>query len=293
MFAKAWVLAARPKTWTASLVPVVVATLLALKAQGTVKWEISFYALCVALLIQVGTNLINDALDFKRGVDTAERIGPIRATQAGLLTLEQVFACGIACFLAALLLSFPLMIAGGWPIGMLLLISTLCGYVYTGGPAPLSYNGLGDLFVLIFFGFGAVGGLFYLQTGYLNADSFAAGAQVGLLSTVLIAVNNLRDVEGDRRANKMTLPVRFGVEFGRFEITALILLTYAIGLYWLFRGEWSAALLPVLTLPISLKILSGVWNEAPGKIYNQFLAWSALLHLCFGLCLIAGWMADG
>lgn len=285
-----WIMASRPKTLTAAFVPVYIATMLAKNDGATINWEISLYALLAAIFVQLGTNLINDALDFKKGADTQERLGPVRVTQSGLLSYEKVLAGGMMCFALALLFGIPLMIAGGLPLTCILIVAVICGYLYTGGPYPLAYTGLGDLFVLIFFGFVATCAVYFLQFGTLTVQSLVAGAQVGLLATVLIAVNNMRDIEGDTKAKKHTLPVRFGLQFGRWEVTALLLTAFVFNLYWVFRQEYWAAILPLLALPVASNLLKGIWNQRPGVIYNKFLGMAALIHLAFGTLLGAGLM---
>lgn len=285
---KPWALATRPKTLTAALIPVLVGTALAAKVIGKVSWEISLYALLAAIFIQVGTNLINDALDFKKGADTPERLGPVRVTQSGYLKIEQVLAGGMMCFGAALLFSLPLILIGGWPIALIMVFSVACGYMYTGGPMPLAYVGLGDLFVLLFFGFIATGAVFFLQGGSLGFLPLLAGAQVGCLSMVMIAVNNLRDVVSDAKAYKRTLPVRFGVFFGRSEISVLILLPLFLSLFWIKKGLVLAGMLPLITFPLGTLIIRGIWSHEPGEIYNRFLGLSALFHVLFGILLSIG-----
>jgi 1,4-dihydroxy-2-naphthoate polyprenyltransferase len=162
---KTWLLAFRPKTLTAAIVPVLVATALAFADQQTVKYWVTAFALLSATFIQIGTNFINDAIDFKKGADTHERVGPKRVTQSGLLSEKKVLLGGFICFALATLFGVPLVIEGGVPILIIGLISLAMGYCYTGGPYPLAYRGLGDLFVLIFFGLVAVCGTYYLHAG--------------------------------------------------------------------------------------------------------------------------------
>lgn len=285
-----WLMASRPKTLTAAFVPVFVGTMLARNDGATINWEISLYALLASIFVQIGTNLVNDALDFKKGADTQERLGPVRVTQSGLLSYEKVLAGGMMCFALALLFGIPLMIAGGLPLTCILIVSVICGYLYTGGPYPLAYTGLSDLFVLIFFGFVATGAVYYLQYGIVTAQALVAGAQIGLLAIVLTAVNNMRDIEGDKKARKHTLPVRFGLQFGRWEVTLLLLVAFALNIFWISRLEYWAAILPLLTLPIVSMLLKGIWNQPPGVIYNKFLGMAALIHLAFGTLLGAGLM---
>lgn len=291
---KPWFLASRPKTLTAGVMPVVVGTALAssvLRAVDvSIHWHLSLCALACAILIQIGTNLINDAKDYENGVDTSERIGPLRVTQSGLLSSVQVMAGGLICFVLATLISIPLVIAGGWPIVILGVMSLLCGYGYTGGPFPLAYAGVGDIFVIFFFGLAAVSGVFFLQTGRLSLPAALAGLQLGFLSTVLIAVNNLRDVESDRISDKKTLAVRFGLTFARFEITLLALLPIVLQAdFALITGQRSLAL-PLLSLPIALLLIINIWRTPPSRYYNRFLAQAAMLHLVFGILLSASYL---
>lgn len=287
---KSWFLALRPKTLTAAIVPVVVATAL-VKAQGVpVLWWVSICAVLSAAFIQIGTNFINDALDFKKGADTGTRTGPQRATQSGWLTHKQVMNGGFFCFGIAFLLGVPLVVQGGWPIVLIGLVSLALGYGYTGGPFPLAYVGLGDLFVILFFGLIAVMGTFFLHAGHVTPAAAIAGLQVGCLAAVLIAVNNLRDSPQDALVGKKTLAVRLGLDFARIEIFVLVVLPFVLGLYWLSHGFTYAAFLPIVTVPFARRILSGVFTNQPGPIYNRFLAMSAGLQISFGVLLaIALW----
>ena len=283
-----WLLALRPKTLTAAFVPVVVGTALALGRGGPVLWWASFCALASASFIQIGTNLVNDALDFRKGADTHVRVGPKRVTQSGLLSERAVLLGGYACFAAAGALGIPLAIEGGWPIVAIGLISLVCGYAYTGGPYPLAYVGLGDVFVIVFFGLVAVAGTFWLHAKTVDSAALVAGLQVGLLATVLIAINNLRDSPHDGQAGKRTLAVRFGSRFARAEIAALSFAPFGIGAYWWLQGRALAAILPFIALPFAIAAVLGVRTHPPGPVYNRFLAVSAALHLAFGLALAIG-----
>lgn len=284
----ACLLAMRPKTLVTSIVPVAVGTFLATTSGMSIDWSIAFSALLSILFINIGTNVINDALDFKRGSDTKERLGFKRMTQAGYLSFNTVFTLGIACFSLAFLFAIPFLIKGGIPLLILLILSILCGYFYTGGPWPLAYNGLSDLFVLIFFGWVATCSCYYLQTDFIDIKSFLAGTQLGLLSTVLLAINNLRDIQGDRKANKKTLAVRFGKTFARCEITFLIMSAFALNVAWVFLGFPKATGLPFASLPLAMFLIRHVWVVEPSAEYNRFFGWAALLHLSFGIFLVIG-----
>lgn len=281
-------LAARPKTLTAAVVPVVVGTALAAALGHPAIWWRAGCALLGAAAIQIGTNLFNDLLDFSRGADTAHRVGPTRVTQAGILTPAQVRAAAVASFAVALGCGIPLVVAAGWPILTLGLLSLFFGYAYTGGPYPLAYHGLGELFVLTFFGLGAVGGTYYLHAGALAWPVALAGVQVGLLACALLAVNNLRDVDEDARSGKRTLAARLGVGFGRSEIAVCAFGPLVVNPLWLGTGDRLAALLPLAALPLALAAVRVVWRNPPGPSYNRALARAAGLQLAFGALLAAG-----
>lgn len=282
-------LAFRPKTLTAALVPCVAATAyVAARDLPHAGW-IFWCAVLSAMMIQIGTNLVNDAADFVKGADTEERVGPRRITAAGVLAPRTVWLLAGISFLIAVALGVPLVMQGGWPIIVLGLVSVAMGYSYTAGPFPLAYLGLGDLFVILFFGLIAVGGLTFLHAGALPPEALWLGLQIGFHSTVLIAINNLRDRVGDAKVGKRTLAVRFGAKFSRIEITALAIAPFLMNIFWWTRGDHLAALLPLLALPFAVVVIRGVWKNEPGPVYNRFLGLSAALHLVFGLMLSLGW----
>lgn len=281
---KGVVLAFRPKTLTAALVPCLVGTSYA-AFHHSWSLKVFLYAVLSAIFIQIGTNLVNDAMDFKKGADTEKRIGPQRITQAGILTFNQVMLIATFFFALAILLGIPLVLIGGWPIVVVGLVSVLLGYGYTAGPFPLAYRGLGDLFVIIFFGLVAVQGIFYLHTQKLDWGSFVLGLQIGLLSTVLIAINNLRDIEGDAKVSKRTLAVRLGVDLAKKEIEFLCLFPFVLNLFWVFQGSHRLSLITFLAFPLAIKIIKNVHKHAPSPIYNQFLGQAAGLHLIFGVLI--------
>lgn len=285
---RALILTARPKTLAAAIVPVIVATALTHFEGREVSWRISLFAVLSATLIQIGTNFVNDAIDFLKGADTETRLGDARAAQSGWFTATGVLAMGLTCFAGAMVFGLPLVYAGGWPIVVIGLVSLLMGYAYTGGPFPLAYVGLGDVFVILFFGLVAVGGVYYLQTMTYTNAALVAGFQVGLLATVLIAINNLRDLDQDREINKRTLAVRLGPRLGRLEVLLLILVAFSLNLYWLGRGAWLAFLLPMLALPPALKVVQTLLRSEASREYNKLLAKAAMVHMLFGLLLSLG-----
>ncbi len=283
-----WIMALRPKTLSAAVVPVIVGSALVKHEGLPVLWWVSVCALMASVFIQIGTNLVNDAIDFKKGADTANRIGPQRVTQSGLLTYKQVMIGAGLCFAIAFAFGIPLVIQGGWPIVVIGLASLVLGYAYTGGPFPLAYLGLGDLFVILFFGLIAVGGTFFLHTHALTVSALVAGLQVGCLATVLIAINNFRDSPEDGKVGKRTLAVRFGPQFARLEILILTAVPFLLGTYWARFGPLNAGLLPILGVPLARRILTGVFKNDPSPLYNKFLAMAGALQLIFGMGLALG-----
>jgi 1,4-dihydroxy-2-naphthoate octaprenyltransferase len=280
-------LASRPKTLTASLVPIMAGSAYAFHFHGRLSYWVIFLSLNAALAIQIGTNFFNDALDFIKGADSHTRLGEARATQSGWMSAKTVGLLGALFFLYALLFGIPLVVIGGWPIVWVGVLSLLMGYLYTGGPFPLAYVGLGDLFVLIFFGWVAVGGTVYLHSGMYDLSAFVLGTQVGLLSTALIAINNIRDQNEDVLAGKKTFAVRLG-RFSKWEVPFLYLIFFAVNFYWGFLGEWFIfAMNAALVFP-AYKLCRDVLRTRPGTIYNQFLARSSLIHILFGIVFSVG-----
>jgi 1,4-dihydroxy-2-naphthoate polyprenyltransferase len=285
-----WLLASRPKTLTATLAPVVVGTGLAAGlAPAGIRWWLAAVALLSAGCIQIATNLVNDAADFEKGADTAERLGPTRVTQSGLLKPRQVMMAAGVFFGLATMLGIPLVLAGGVPILVIGLLSIAAGYAYTTGPFPLAYLGLGEVFVILFFGLAAVKGMAYVLTGgSLSPWAELASIQVGLQSATLLAVNNLRDVVGDRKAGKRTLAARFGERFARLEIAALVGLPFLLGGFWPLAHKPFALLVPLPAAALGVRLVRGVWTEPPSRRFNVFLAQSALLQLIFSVLLAIG-----
>jgi len=249
-------------------------------------------ALMAALLIQIGTNFANDVFDFKKGTDTWERTGPLRVTQAGLLTPHQVLAGTGLAFGLAMLIGLYLVFLGGWPILLIGIFSILCGMAYTGGPYPLGYNGLGDLFVFIFFGLVAVGGTYYVQAGSLETSALLAALPIGCLATAILVVNNLRDRENDKKAGKRTLAVRLGERFTRWEYIYLLGFAYSVPLFiWLTGRASFWILLPLLTLPLVPPLIRDIHVER-GRPLNRTLAKTASLELIYGFCYSLGYIVD-
>jgi 1,4-dihydroxy-2-naphthoate polyprenyltransferase len=277
-----WLLAARPKTLSAAVVPVWMGSALASHEPTGITWWVFWCALIGAVLIQIATNLINDAIDYKKGADTAERLGPMRVTQAGLIHPRRVMTAAYLCLAGAALCGIPLIYRGGWPIVAIGVASIVMAYAYTGGPFPLAYKGLGEIFVLIFFGFLAVGGTFYAHSLQWNEEAGLAGFAAGSLATVLLVINNLRDVEGDRRVNKRTTVVRFGERFAKFEIAFFLLAPFAAVA---FIGR--PYLLTLVALPLAVLIIVRV-ARSRGAELNRCLAMAGALQWIFGILYVGG-----
>ncbi|TSC31211.1 1,4-dihydroxy-2-naphthoate polyprenyltransferase [Corallococcus sp. Z5C101001] len=284
---KTWLMAVRPKTLTAGAVPVLVATALAY-GDGVGRLLPALAALLGAVLIQIGTNFINDYYDFKKGADTEERLGPKRVTQSGLIAPGTVLTGGLTCFALATLVGVYLVMVGGWPIVAIGVMSLLCGYAYTGGPYPLGYHGLGDLFVIIFFGLVAVTGTYYVQAGLVGPAAWWVSLPVGAIGTCLIVVNNQRDASTDVKAGKRTVVVRFGTGFGRAEYVLLLVASYAT-LFVLFAKGYASAwvFLPLLSLPLVVPPLK-LMLKAEGAALNPALGGTAKLQMVFGLLFALG-----
>jgi 1,4-dihydroxy-2-naphthoate octaprenyltransferase len=282
---RVWLMAARPATLPASIAPVLVGTAAGVHDGAFVPLPF-FTALIAAVLIQVGTNLANDLFDFEKGADTSQRLGPPRVTQSGLASPRQVRVAMVLSFGIAATIGLYLLTVGGWPI---LVVGVLCiaaGIAYTGGPWPLGYHGLGDLFVFIFFGLVAVIGSTYLQTGTFSATAFAAALPVGCTVTAILVVNNLRDIETDRRASKRTLAVRFGAPLTRVQYTLLLLLPYVLVTGFVLQGVFpQACWLAWLTLPLAVSLIRTVVRGAEGRALNAVLKGTGQLHLFFGMVL--------
>lgn len=286
----AWLLAARPGTLAAAAAPVVAGSALATADRAFVQGP-ALAALVGALLIQIGSNFANDYYDFVKGGDTAGRVGPARAAQTGLLAPRAVW-WGMAVALAlAFLVGVYLVWVAGWPIVVIGLTSLLCAYAYTGGPFPLAYHGLGDLFVLIFFGPVAVAGTYYVQALSLSGDAVVAGVGLGLFSTAILVVNNLRDWETDAAAGKRTLAVRFGERFAVREYLGCLVLAGAVpvvGILWLGWSPWTLLAFVGLGRSVAAARLVIDYADRDRRALNP-----ALLRTAHGVAFYGGGLAIG
>ena len=284
-----WIQAARPKTLPAAIAPVLIGTAMAF-ADNAGHWLSAIAAMLGAIFIQIGTNLANDYFDYKKGTDTHERLGPTRVTQAGLVSPKATRNATIVAFGLAFIIGVYLVYRGGPPIVAIGLLSILFGVAYTGGPFPLAYIGVADLFVLIFFGPVAVGGTYYVQTLRITSDVVIAGLAPGFLSIAILSVNNLRDIESDRKGNKRTLAVRFGQTFTRYEYIATIALAAAVPVYLVTAGgNHTASLAALLAIPISAGTIRTVLTRE-GRILNESLAGTGRMLFFFSVLFSAGWL---
>ena len=283
----AWWLAIRPATLTASAAPVLVGTGAAW-ADGAFAAGPALAALVGASLLQVGANFANDVFDFERGADNADRLGPQRATQQGWISAAQMKRAMWLAFAGATAVGLYLTWIAGWPVLALGLLSIAAAYLYTGGPKPYGYLGLGDLSVFVFFGPGAVAGTYFVQALSVSSLALLASIPIGALATAILVVNNLRDIETDARAGKHTLAVRIGDGPTRSYYLLLLIVAYAVPLLLLWRGLADAwVLLPWLSLPLALQLARRMRHER-GLALNGCLVRTAHLEVAFGLLFALG-----
>jgi 1,4-dihydroxy-2-naphthoate octaprenyltransferase len=283
-----WLMAARPRTLPAAIAPVVVGTALA-GYVGSFHVLRLIAALVGAIFIQVGTNLSNDYSDARRGADTEDRLGPVRVTAGGLVPPHRVLVATYVSFGVAVLAGIYLIAVAGWLLLVIGAASILAGVLYTGGPRPYGYEGLGELFVFLFFGIVAVAGSFFVQVTHLRWEAFALAVPVGLLAAAILVVNNVRDIDTDRRAGKRTLAVRLGRERTQVLYAAMVYGAYVLApLTWLFGPLEAWMLLPLLSLPIAAPLVRLVRNRTDGPALNGALAQTGMLQLTFCMLLAAG-----
>ena len=285
---QAWILAARRKTLTAALAPVVTGTGLA-AFHGVFAPLPALAALIGAVFIQIGTNFANDYYDFVRGGDTDARVGPIRVTQAGILPPATVKRGMYAVLGAALFVGVYLVWVAGWPIVWIGLSSVACAVLYTGGPFPLAYHGLGDVFVFVFFGLVAVSGTFFVQGLYWPPDVWIAGAALGTLNTAILVVNNLRDVDTDTLAGKRTLAVRLGATGTKIQYVLMLLVAVVVPVIGWRVYEWPlATLAALLVAPLAVAPLKKVLGFADPRELLPALGETARIVAIYGVLLGAG-----
>jgi 1,4-dihydroxy-2-naphthoate octaprenyltransferase len=285
-----WLMAARPRTLPAAVAPVLVGTAAAVQWLGHLpRWGAFFAALVGSIFIQIGTNLANDYSDAKRGADTADRLGPVRVTSAGLVTPQRVLTATWIAFAVAVACGVYLAAVAGPVIIVIGALSIAAGVLYTGGPRPYGYAGLGEVFVFLFFGLVAVNGSYYVQLEELDALPLGLSIAVGFLATAILVVNNVRDLETDRRAGKMTLAVRMGRANAVNLYRLLVLGAFAVLPIALWAGEASALpLIGLLALPLALKPMRTMSSRSDGPALNGALAATGAVLGVFSLLVTAG-----
>lgn len=285
--AEIWWLAIRPRTLPAAAAPVIVGSALAFK-DGVFQPFPALAALLGALLLQIGANLANDVFDFRKGADTAERLGPPRVTQMGLLTPKQVFIGMGVTFALAALIGLYLVFIGGWIILAIGVLSILCAIAYTGGPFPLGYNGLGEIFVLLFFGLAAVCGTYFVQAGTVTPLVWFSAIPIGVLAMAILVVNNLRDIDTDRVAGKKTLAVRFGANAAKIEYSLFVAIAYLMPIVLAvidLDALWTIAVW--LSIPLAIPLFRIVRSEK-GRALNAALAGTARLEIVYAILFALG-----
>ncbi len=283
-----WIEAARLRTLPASLIPVLVGGSLAWN-HGLFHGPATLVALCCAILIQIATNFANDYFDFRNGADTDDRVGFTRASSSGEIAPNIMLGTALITFFLAFLLGLYLVFLAGWPVLVIGILSIAAGLLYTGGPFPLAYNGLGDLFVFLFFGLAAVMGTYYVNALQWSAESFWAALAVGALSTMILTANNYRDVHTDRKAGKKTLVVLLGERFTRWQYLLLALLAFAVPPYFYFRESYDPViLLPMILVIPALFLIHRFWKETRKEQFNMILVKTAQFMTAFGFLFSLG-----
>ncbi len=285
----AWMLAARPHTLGVTLSGVLAACTLAWHQKGGLDWPVAIVTFLAAILIQIATNLFNDAGDYESGIDRGERLGPDRAVAKGWLGTRQVKQAGLGCLALAFVLGVYLVVVGGWPIVLLGLVALFCGWAYTLGPAPISHGPLGEIFVWVFFGLAAVLGTYYLQTGTLSRQIWILGHMMGAFASAVMLVNNTRDAASDVLAGKYTLAVRIGLPACRLLYAGMLAVPYLLALS---QARHWAHVLPHLTLPLAVLLVYRMATWPPSKRYNWLLARTAHLQLAFTVLWVLALILD-
>jgi 1,4-dihydroxy-2-naphthoate octaprenyltransferase len=281
-----WLLAARPRTLPAAIAPVLVGTALA-GSEGTFRALPFVAALVGSVFIQIGTNLSNDYSDARRGADTDDRLGPVRVTAGGLMPPRRVLIGTYVAFGVAVGAGLYLAAVAGWELLVVGAASILAGILYTGGPRPYGYEGLGELFVFLFFGFVAVVGSYFVQTEELRWEAFALAVPVGLLASAILGVNNIRDVDTDRRAGKRTLAVKLGRDRARGLYTAMLVISFVVPpLLVPALSAW--VLLSLAAVPLVPPLVRTVSTRTDGPSLNSALAGTGRLLAVYSLLLAGG-----
>jgi 1,4-dihydroxy-2-naphthoate polyprenyltransferase len=285
--ARLWLVAARPRTLPAAIAPVLVGTALAI-SEDQFKALAFVAALIGSVFIQIGTNLSNDLSDARRGADTEDRLGPVRVTAGGLMPPRRVLIGTYVAFGVAVACGIYLTAEAGWEILVIGIASIVAGVLYTGGPRPYGYEGLGELFVFLFFGVVAVVGSYFVQTEEVRWEAFALSVPVGLLASAILVVNNVRDVDTDRRAGKRTLAVKLGRDRAVRLFGAMVIGAYVVPIALAIAEGWPWVLLPLACVPLAPALLRTVATRRDGPALNEALADTGRLLAVFSLLLAAG-----
>ncbi len=284
---KIWILASRPKTLPAAAAPIFVGTAVAFTSNEQNYWAASIALIC-SLLIQIGTNFVNDLYDFLKGADDENRVGPTRVLAAGWISQAEMKRAIATVFGITFLLGLFLVYHAGWIILLVGIISIISGYAYTAGPYPLAYNGLGDVFVFLFFGVVATVGTYYVQTLHYSWFVLLASVPVGLLIANILVVNNYRDAIEDKKKDKNTLAVIFGKKFAQTQYYFSVLLSYIIPIYVFIQFNTSPFILfPLLSLPFAIKLIFEIKTKE-GKSLNKTLELTAKLSILFSFLFAVG-----
>ena len=285
MTLKNLIIAARPKTLPAAIIPVVLGCFLTFHFQDSIDYPLAVYTFLAALFIQIATNFFNDAIDADNGADTEKRLGPKRVTSSGLMTRSQVFLMAYMALFIAMVFGVLLTLDRGWIVLVIGIPSLYLSYGYTGGPFPLAYRGMGEIFVLLFFGWIATIGTVFIQTGEFYMEAALLGTQLGLLSAVIILVNNIRDREEDAESKKKTIVVKFGVKFALLILYTMTVVCYSIGALWFFYDFPLLAIVPLVVIFIGIYICIGVSKSVKDTDgdYNKYLGVAALQLVVFAI----------
>ncbi|WP_192021276.1 1,4-dihydroxy-2-naphthoate polyprenyltransferase [Shewanella sp. WPAGA9] len=285
---QSWILAIRPRTLPAAIGPLLIGNILALHLEQF-SYTIACISMLCAILLQIAVNLANDYFDFKNGIDTEERVGPVRVTQSGMLSPSSVRNAMVNCLLLALLVGSALIFHGGWPIAILAVASLLGAVCYSGGPYPLASHGLGEVAAFVFFGLVAVVGSYYLQAGDTSTSAWLLGSAIGMFNAAIMLVNNTRDIQTDTKAGKNTLAVKIGQAQARVLYQALVYLPFGLIIGGFLMGNLAG--LPVLLAGLSLiyaRQLSGEFSNTSGEALNPILGRTAKLTMIFSLLFSIG-----
>ena len=284
---RSWGLAIRPKTLPAAASPVLVASAMAF-ADGHFRFGVAIVCLFVALLLQIGSNLANDVFDFEKGADQGDRLGPTRVTQAGLLTTGEVKRGMWVVFGITALLGLYLVFIGGWPFLVVGIGAIISAIAYTGGPYPLGYHGYGDIFVFVFFGLAATAGSYYLQASEIPMSVWGMATAQGFLTVAILVVNNLRDIDSDRKVNKKTLAVRFGEKGSRYQYSFLMLGAYLVPVILFSYGKISPwGMLSMGSIPLALYWIVYITRYS-GKALNKALEGTGQHELVYAILFMVG-----